>query len=100
MILSLLSCGSAKRIDFLNLPFDTSSKLSPSDFTKSISPTYTHVFLDFEESNSKMEAAIKPLLSNGGSGGGHKAGIVNLNWVKQCLITGNLESSERIKKQE
>jgi len=112
-LLSLLSCCSASKVSFLTLPFETnsgsnsnsstssSSKFflsNPSEFSKSISNRdyYTHVFLDFDESNSKMENLIKPLLFDNKLGGG-VGGIVNMSWVKQCLITGRLEPSERNK---
>ncbi|GAA5910162.1 uncharacterized protein JCM6883_001095 [Sporobolomyces salmoneus] len=95
VILSLLSCCSASRIDFLTLPFDSSAASKPfssnsSEFVKSAS-IYSHVFLDFDESKTKMENAVKPLLT------GHK-GIVNMNWVKQCLMTGRLQPAARVGK--
>jgi len=40
-----------------------------------------------------MEGAVKGLLN------GHK-GIVNMNWIKQCLMAGRLLPSERIKLQD
>ena len=89
------TCCSASRIDFLALPFDsaTAAKFSSSkapEFVKSAA-VYSHVFLDFDDSKSKMEAAVKPLVNN------HK-GIVNMDWVKQCLVTGRLQPAERIRK--
>ena len=95
VLLSLLSCCSASRIDFLALPFDSATA---ANFSSSKSPVfvksaavYSHVFLDFDDSKSKMEAAVKPLVNN------HK-GIVNMDWVKQCLVTGRLQPAERIRK--
>ncbi|GAA5951828.1 hypothetical protein JCM3765_003129 [Sporobolomyces pararoseus] len=104
VVLSLLASCSASKIDFLYLPFDSNSGPLSKPFTTSSSPSselikslslYTHVFIRPDEPTNKLESSIKPLLNNGG-GGQHK-GIVNMNWIKQCLITGTLLPPERIK---
>ncbi|GAA6013153.1 hypothetical protein JCM11491_005198 [Sporobolomyces phaffii] len=99
MVLSLLSCGSAKRIDFLTVPFDSSAaKPTPAEFASSTAATYTHVYVDWEESNSKLEQVIKPLVSHGAAASHHRAGLVDIGWIKLCLQTGHLEPPERVKK--
>ncbi|GAA5932921.1 uncharacterized protein JCM15063_002242 [Sporobolomyces koalae] len=95
MILSLLACCSANRIDFLTLPFDTTApskpvSTNPSNLVTSAS-IYTHIFLDFDESNTKLELAIKPLVQSSQLRGK----FVNMNWIKQCLISGKLDQPDR-----
>ncbi|GAA5890931.1 hypothetical protein JCM5296_001231 [Sporobolomyces johnsonii] len=86
-LLSLLASCSASRVHFIALPLPASSSLSASDFTASVS-AYSHVFLT-DDIDHSPPAAAKPLMS-------HK-GLVNIVWLKQCLMAGRVLPSARMK---
>ncbi|BGP22628.1 BRCT domain containing protein [Rhodotorula toruloides] len=74
-LLSLLACASARHVHFVSSPLDASSASG-----------YDHVFLD----DDSLPLALPSALKN------HK-GLVNIVWVKQCLMAGRSLPSARMK---
>lgn len=74
-LLSLLTCASARHVHFVSSPSDASSASG-----------YDHVFLDDDSATLALPNALK----------NHK-GLVNVVWVKQCLMAGRLLPSARMK---
>ncbi|BGO97508.1 Proteophosphoglycan ppg4 [Rhodotorula toruloides ATCC 204091] len=74
-LLSLLTCASARHVHFVSSPSDA---LSASG--------YDHVFLDDDSASLTLPNALK----------NHK-GLVNIVWVKQCLMAGRLLPSARMR---
>lgn len=74
-LLSLLTSASAHHVHFVS---SASDALSASG--------YDHVFLDDDNTTLTLPGALK----------NHK-GLVNIVWVKQCLMAGRLLPSARMK---
>ncbi|GAA6059535.1 hypothetical protein JCM10212_006033 [Sporobolomyces blumeae] len=93
LLYSLLAAASAARVHFLSLPFPSASPFTDGSTFVASASTYTHVFLDFDDADApQLAKAVRPLY------GRHKQ-IVNMEWLKQCLITGTLLPSERMKRE-